>query len=159
AIIRLNYPIESRGRVTGRLRQWSAGTFLVATIAVARLLDHAGNWAVIRGVLAAAALFQTGPYLAGSRVRVRPDPPPDDGDDAPDLTATARSAASELRRDARFLRYLAGCFLFGLSALTYDPIVRAYFSDDLGLNYTQCVVLADSLPTVCSVLTVHRLGA
>ena len=29
-IIRLNYPAESRGWVTGRLRRWSAGTFLVA---------------------------------------------------------------------------------------------------------------------------------
>ncbi len=34
-IIRLNYPAESRGWVTGRLQQWSAGTFLLAGLATA----------------------------------------------------------------------------------------------------------------------------
>ena len=46
-----------------------------------------------------------------------------------------------------------------MSALTYDPIVRAYFSNEFGLNYTQCVMLVDVLPNICSVLTVRRLGA
>ena len=36
AIIRSNYPVESRGLVTGRLRQWNAGIFLVAAFATAR---------------------------------------------------------------------------------------------------------------------------
>jgi MFS family permease len=39
-IIRLNYPAESRGWVTGRLRRWSAGTFLLAGLATAWVLDR-----------------------------------------------------------------------------------------------------------------------
>jgi hypothetical protein len=39
------------------------------------------------------------------------------------------------------LVYLGGCFLYGVSALTDDPIVRKYFSTEFGVNYSQCVIL------------------
>ena len=54
-IIRLNYPAESRGWVTGRLRRWSAGTFLLAGLATGWVLDRAGTWPVIQAALATAA--------------------------------------------------------------------------------------------------------
>src|SRR4029078_4450929 len=65
--------------------------------------------------------------------------------------------AAPIRGDARFLRYLVGCFLFGVGALTYDPILRSYFSHELRLNYTQSVVLADVIPSVCSGVLIPRL--
>ena len=73
-IIRLNYPAESRGWVTGRLRRWSAGTFLLAGLATAGVLDRAGTWPVIQAALVTAAVLQTLAHLAFSRIRVRPEP-------------------------------------------------------------------------------------
>jgi hypothetical protein len=51
AIIRANYPVDSRGLVTGKLRQWNAGIFLVAAFATAQVLDYAGTWPVIQAIL------------------------------------------------------------------------------------------------------------
>ena len=73
-IIRLNYPAESRGWVTGRLRRLSAGTFLLAALATAWVLDRAGTWPVIQAALVTAAVLQTLAHLAFSRIRVRPEP-------------------------------------------------------------------------------------
>src|SRR5262249_39041719 len=72
AVIRTNYPVESTGWITGKPRQWSAGTFLAAAFATAWLLDFAGTWAVIQAIIAAAAALQAGAYLAFSLIRVRP---------------------------------------------------------------------------------------
>src|SRR5215831_9694658 len=73
-IIRLNYPAESRGWVTGRLRCWSVGTFLVAGLATAWVLDRAGTWPVIQAVLVTAAALQILAYLAFAQIRVRDEP-------------------------------------------------------------------------------------
>jgi hypothetical protein len=73
-IIRLNYPAESRGWVTGRLRRLSAGTFLFAGLATAWVLDQAGTWPVIQAVLITAAALQMLAYLAFSRIRVHDEP-------------------------------------------------------------------------------------
>src|SRR5262249_4219824 len=147
AIIRANYPVEVRGLLTGKLRQWSAGIFLVSAFGTARLLDYGGSWPGIQAVLSVSVALPLAAYLPILCIRVRPDPvggetPPPDGH--PPFV----DAAEALRRDTRFLTYLAGCFLFGTSALIYDPIVRAFFSQEIHLNYTQCVVLVDVLPSV-----------
>ena len=71
AIIRANYPVESRGLITGRLRQWSAGTFLAAAFATARLLDQAGSRPVIQVILATAAAIQLCAYIAFALIRVQ----------------------------------------------------------------------------------------
>ncbi len=116
----------------------------------------------------ATAILHTAAYLAVSRIRVPFDAIEDvdanlDADaghaDPAGDPPSYGSMAATIRHDARFLRYLVGCFLFGVGALTYDPILRAYFSHELGLNYTQTVLLADVIPSVCSVLTIHRLGS
>jgi MFS family permease len=160
AIIRANYPVESRGLVTGQLRQWAAGAFLVAALATGGLLDLDGTWPVIQLVLATAALLQLCGYLAFSLIRVQHERTGIAEDDrGQDLRAFAQSTTATLRQDSRFLRYLGGCFLYGVSALVYDPVVRAYFSNEYGFNYIWCVVLVDVLPSVCSVVTVGRLGA
>src|SRR5262249_55146205 len=72
-IIRLNYPAELRGWVTGRLRRLSAGTFLMAALATAWVLDRAGTWPVIQAALATVAALQMLAHLAFSRIRVRPE--------------------------------------------------------------------------------------
>ena len=72
-IIRLNYPAESRGWVTGHLRRWSGGTFLLAALATGWVLDRAGSWPVIQAALATAAALQTLAHLAFSRIHVRPE--------------------------------------------------------------------------------------
>ena len=160
AIIRANYPVESRGLITGRLRQWSAGTFLAAAFATASLLDQAGEGPVIQVALATAAALQLCAYFAFALIRVQHNSivPANDGFEQ-DLQTFVHSTTTTIRHDARFLRYLGGCFLYGVSALMYDPVVRAYFANEFGLNYTQCVVLVDVLPSVCSVITVRGLGA
>ena len=109
-IIRLNYPAESLGWVTGRLRRWSAGTFLFAGLATAWVLDRAGTWPVIQAALATAAALQMLAYLAFSRIRARPEPR---GDADAGADACQRGGWSPLlgalaavRGDRRFLRYL-----------------------------------------------------
>ena len=135
-------------------------TFLVAAYATGLLLDQAESWPVIQVVLATAAALQLCAYVAFSLIRVQEESAAlaDDGSEQ-DLQAFLQSTATTLRHDTRFLVYLGGCFLYGVSALTYDPVVRAYFATEFGFNYSQCVVLVDVLPSVCSVLTVRRLGA
>jgi hypothetical protein len=164
-IIRLNYPAESRGWVTGRLRRWSAGTFLLAALATAWVLDRAGTWPVIQAGLAAAAALQMLAYLAFSRIRVRPEPRGGADADA-DADAFARGGRASLVAalaavwgDPRFLRYLWGSLIFQLGNLMYEPIVRAFLSAELHFNYTQCVFIADVLPSMFSLATLPRLGA
>jgi MFS family permease len=162
-IIRLNYPAESRGWVTGHLRRWSAGTFLVAALATGWVLDRAGTWPVIQAVLATATSLQMLAYLAFSRIRVRPEPR---GEGERDAEVFARGGWSSLvgalgavRADHRFLRYLWGSLIFQLGNELYNPIVRPFLSTELHFNYTQCVFIADVLPSTFSLATTPRLGA
>jgi hypothetical protein len=160
-IIRLNYPAEWRGWVTGRLRSWSVGTFLSAGLSTAWVLDRAGTWPVIQGALATAAALQMLAYLAFSRIRVRPEPrgEADANDFARGGWSSLKSALAAVWGDARFLRYLWGSVLFQLGNLMYEPIVRAFLSAELHFNYTQCVFIADVLPSAFSLVTTPRLGA
>ena len=160
-IIRLNYPAESRGWVTGRLRRLSAGTFLVAALATGWVLDRAGTWPVIQAALVTAAALQALAYLAFSRILVRPEPRSE-----ADADAFARGGLSSLGDalaavwgDRRFLRYLWGSVLFQLGNELYNPIVRPFLSTELHFNYTQVVFIADVLPSTFSLATIPRLGA
>jgi hypothetical protein len=160
-IIRLNYPAESRGWVTGRLRRLSAGTFLLAALATGWVLDRAGSWPVIQAALATAAALQTLAHLAFSRIHVRPE-----SRGEADADAFARGGWSPLvgalaavGGDRRFLRYLWGSVIFQFGNLMYEPIVRAFLSTELHFNYTQCVFIADVLPSTFSLVTTPRLGA
>jgi hypothetical protein len=160
-IIRLNYPAESRGWVTGRLRRLSAGTFLLAALATARLLDQAGTWPVIQAALVSAAVLQALAYLAFSQIRVRPEPQREADADA--FAWGGRSALvgalAAVWGDPRFLRYLLGSLIFQLGNELYNPIVRPFLSAELHFNYTQCVFIADVLPSTFSLATTPRLGA
>jgi Major Facilitator Superfamily len=159
SIIRSNYPVDTRGEITGRLRQQSAATFLGSSFAIGWLLDYAGSWKVIQSVIALAAVVQACAYVIFSLIRVRTDFRDQAEEDQTEWRTSVRNVASTLGRDSRFLRYLFGCFIYGVGALIYEPIIRAYFSKDLHLNYRQCVVLVDVLPSICSVLTLRHLGA
>jgi Major Facilitator Superfamily len=158
AIIRSNYPVETRGWVTGTLRRCSVVTFLVAALAAGRLLDLISSWQAIQWELAAAAVLQMIAFAALALIRVVPDGPPETQAHRPESLATIGSMLLTLRHDTRFLTYLVGCVLFASGNLMYEPLVRAYLAKDMGLNYTQCAVLADVLPSLISVLTLERLG-
>ena len=160
-IIRLNYPAESRGWVTGRLRRWSVGTFLLAGLATARVLDRAGTWPVIQAGLVTAAALQALAHLVFSRIRVRPEPRGEADADgfARGGWSSLVGAVAAVGGDRRFLRYLWGSVIFQLGNLLYEPIVRAFLSSELHFNYTQCVFIADVLPSAFSLVTTHRLGA
>jgi hypothetical protein len=164
-IIRLNYPAESRGWVTGRLRRWSAGTFLLAGLATARVLDLAGTWPLIQAVLVTAATLQGLAYFAFSRIHVRPEPWGETEGEAETETfarggwSSLIGALAAVWGDRRFLRYLGGSMIFQLGNLMYEPLVRAFLSAELHFNYTQCVFIADVLPSTFSLVTTARLGA
>jgi hypothetical protein len=162
-IIRLNYPAESRGWVTGRLRRLSAGTFLLAALATGRLLDQTGTWPVIQAALVTAAVLQALAYLAFSRIRVRPEPQREAEADPDAFARGGRSALvgalAAVGGDRRFLRYLWGSLIFQLGNELYNPIVRPFLSTELHFNYTQCVFIADVLPSTFSLATTPRLGA
>jgi MFS family permease len=160
-IIRLNYPAESRGWVTGHLRRWSGGTFLLAALATGRLLDQAGTWPVIQAALVTAAVLQALAYLAFSQIRVRPEPQREADADA--FAWGGRSALvgalAAVGGDRRFLRYLLGSLIFQLGNELYRPVVQPFLSTELHFNYTQCVFIADVLPSIFSLATTARLGA
>jgi len=158
AIIRANYPVSSRGWVTGRLRQWSAGTFLVTALATASLLDLVATRVVIQLIVGTAATVQTLGLIAFALIRERADSVHDDGEPENSVKSSMKEAASTLRQDTRFQRYLVGCFLFGVGALAYDPIVRSYFSHELRLNYTLCVLFVDVVPGAVQTFAVRRTG-
>jgi hypothetical protein len=158
-IIRLNYPAESRGWVTGRLRRWSGGTFLVAGLATARVLDWAGTWPVIQALLVTATALQALAYLAFSRIRVGPEPRGEADAFVRGGWSSIVGAVAAVGGDRRFLRYLWGSLIFQLGNLLYEPIVRAFLSAELHFNYTQCVFIADVLPSTFSLTTTPRLGA
>jgi hypothetical protein len=118
---------------------------------------------VIQAALATAAALQMLAYLAFSRIRVRPEPR--DEVEA-DVEASARGGWSSLKDalaavwgDRSFLRYLWGSMIFQLGNLMYEPIVRAFLSAELHFNYTECVFIADVLPSAFSLTTTPRLGA
>jgi MFS family permease len=162
-IIRLNYPAESRGWVTGRLRRLSAGTFLLAALATGRLLDQAGTWPVIQAALVTAAVLQALAYLAFSQIRVRPEPQREAEADPDAFAWGGRSALvgalAAVGGDRRFLRYLLGSLIFQLGNELYRPVVQPFLSTELHFNYTQCVFIADVLPSSFSLTTTPRLGA
>ena len=162
-IIRLNYPAESRGWVTGRLRRLSAGTFLLAALATGRLLDQAGTWPVIQAALVTAAVLQALAYLAFSQIRVRPEPQREAEADPDAFAWGGRSALvgalAAVGGDRRFLRYLLGSLIFQLGNELYRPVVQPFLSTELHFNYTQCVFIADVLPSTFSLATTPRLGA
>jgi len=100
-------------------------------------------------------------YLAFSRIRVRPEPRGE-----ADAGALSRGGLSSLvgalaavGGDRRFLRYLWGSVIFQLGNELYNPIVRPFLSAELHFNYTQCVFIADVLPSAFSLVTTPRLGA
>ena len=96
AVIRACYPVDLRGAVTGRLRQWSAGAFLAAATASAQLLDAAGSWRVVQALLVATAVLHTTAYLAVSRIRVPIDAIEDDG-----MSTSMPRPAAPTRRASR----------------------------------------------------------
>jgi hypothetical protein len=133
----------------------------LAGLATAWVLDRAGTWPVIQAALATAAALQTLAHLAFSRIRVRPEPRGE-----ADADAFARGGRSSLVGalaavwgDPRFLRYLWGSVIFQLGNELYNPIVRPFLSAELHFNYTQCVFIADVLPSTFSLATTPRLGA
>jgi hypothetical protein len=133
----------------------------LAAQATGWVLDRAGTWPVIQAVLVTAAALQMLAYLAFSRIRVRPEPRGE-----ADADAFARGGWSSLvgalaavGGDPRFLRYLWGSVIFQLGNLMYEPIVRAFLSSELHFNYTQCIFIADVLPSTFSLATTPRLGA
>jgi hypothetical protein len=158
-IIRLNYPAESRGWVTGRLRRLSAGTFLLAALTTAWVLDRAGTWPVIQAALATAAALQTLAHFAFSRIRVRPEPQSEADAFARGGLSSLGGAIAAVWGDRRFLRYLGGSLIFQLGNELYNPIVRPFLSSELHFNYTQVVFIADVLPSTFSLATTPRLGA
>jgi hypothetical protein len=159
AIIRLNYPVEMRGRVTSTLRRSSAISFILTALGTGRLLDVSGSWETIRIVMATAALLQAVAFAGFSLIRVAPDAVDESHHEDLERLPPIREAFSALRHDVRFLIYVVGCFLYASGGLMYEPLVRAYLAKDMGLNYTQCVILADVLPSLVSVLTLQQLGA
>src|SRR5262249_43747100 len=108
AIIRLNYPADSRGWVTGRLRRWSAATVRLAAMSTAWVLGRAGTWPVIQSALVTAALLQTLAHFAFSRIRVQPESRSEADASSRGEWLALVGALSAVWGDTRFLRYLWG---------------------------------------------------
>ncbi|MDJ0868743.1 MAG: MFS transporter [Myxococcota bacterium] len=168
----LNYPSESRGRVTARLSLWTTLAMTVSVLAGGRLLD--ANPESFRWIYAVGAVFATIGVVAFSRVRVRDEhehlalergevgPPPvaPEGADAPESAlpepprpVETHGLVALLRSDPVYARYLGWQFLLGVSNMMIEAPLLVLVSRDLGAGYAVSTALTLVLPLGLSVLT------
>jgi hypothetical protein len=65
-----------------------------------------------------------------------------------------RSIAS----DARFCRYLQGCFLFGFSGLLCVSFIPAFLSEEMRFGYLQLALLIHIIPSLASLAVTGAIG-
>jgi hypothetical protein len=159
AIIRLNYPVAVRGMATGEIRKWCSIVFLLVTGTSAAALTHAADpGLMIRAQVAAAGVLSVLAYVCFNSITVREESAA--GPAAARLVVESLQGASLiLRRDSRYRRYLAGCFLFGFSGLLYVSFIPSFLAHDLGFGYLECALLLHVIPSVASFVCTGSLGA
>jgi hypothetical protein len=155
----LNYPAESRARVTSRLTILSTLTITVTSLVGGALLD--GDPARFRWVYAAGALCSSLGVLAYSRVRVIDEPAhlaAERGEaralhtGAP-RPAPLRDAFAVLRRDPLFARYQSWQALLGASNMMIEAPLLILVRD-LEASYTVSVALTLAIPLGVSLVTI-----
>jgi hypothetical protein len=153
-IWRLNYPRESRGRLTGRLGLISSFTMTVTSLLGSFVLD--GNPENFRLLYAIGALISSAGVLSFARVRLvgedelialeRSAPPPGELERHPSMFAV-------LRADKLFASYLLWQFVAGVSNMMIEAPLLYLVSRQLGASYFESISVTTIVPFLVSTLT------
>ena len=160
AILRENYPVAERGRATATVRQWSSLSFMIAIVASAYVLQCAGEQAkIVAGVeiLFAAAVGVAG-FFCFRRIPLREHVPPAQSAFRLDVWKNVREVVDVMIRDARFRRYLLGCFMEGFFGMLYLPLIPALLRTTLQFDYVWCALFLHGIPTLAAFLLTGLLG-
>lgn len=180
AILRANYPVEHRGHATGEVRKWSSLGFLVFSIGSAVVLHLAAEYTEASQDAAAVDWFSAAlqwsaahaaqmlMVLAGCLglcgllcfrcIRVEETFTPQSRKLKPEIGRSFRDAFAVLAGDARYRRYLVGCFLDGFFQMLYLPLIWAFLSRDLGFGYVGSSALMHALPALAAFVATGALG-
>lgn len=172
AILRANYPVEHRGHATGEVRKWSSLAFVASGLLSAGLLQGARasgpaasgtlwDWSVdhlAQLLMALAGLLSLASFVCFRQIRVEEDWGAPRPRRRPEIGRALREAVTVILRDARFRRYLAGCFVDGFCQMLYASLIWAFLSRDLGFGYVMCSVLMHALPALMAFVTTGALG-
>jgi hypothetical protein len=158
-ILRLNYPVAQRGHATGSVRTWSSLTFVVSILLSAYLLQVAGDAVVVMArvqVVLAGVLSMAG-FLCFRQVPVNEDPVEQRDRLPAEITQNLRDAV-QVVRNARYRRYLVGCFVDGFSGALYFPLIWAFLGTTLGFKYVGCAMFMHAIPALTTVALTGWLG-
>lgn len=170
SVLRLNYPVEFRGRATGEVRKWTSLAFMASSLASAALLQQVSNWveggqcppfwadATVAGLLVAAGVLSMAGFACFSRIEVRERFEP--GAAAPEpWYEPVRHSCRILFGDARYRRYIASCFLDGFCAALYLPLIWAFLQKTLGYDYVGAAALMHVIPAFAAFCVTGWLGS
>lgn len=161
-----NYPHSHRARIAARIQALNAFLLLVIGAAVSLLFDQHAEY--YRLVYPALAFIGVCALLPLRRIRVRRErselrrlraaqaPALADGRVLGGLAHSVREAASILRRDRAFARYCTAQYLLGSANFMVDPVLTVFVTQSLKLGYFSSYLLMEQIPTILSVLTIHR---
>ncbi|MCL4207601.1 MAG: hypothetical protein KJ000_34395 [Pirellulaceae bacterium] len=180
AILRLNYPVESRGYATGKIRGWSSLVFGVSSVSSALLLrwasgtaDSAAGGTVVPAEWLAAwsashmaqllmvlgGAFSLASFICFRQIRVDERLSPTPMPHRVRIGQGVRDALALIAvRDGRFRRYLLGCFLDGFCQALYFPLIWAFLSRDLKYGYLGVIVLMHVIPALAAFVATGALG-
>ena len=149
----LNYPRESRGRVTARLGVISTLCIAATAWLGGQVLDRSPE--SFRFVYALGAVFAAGGVVAFSRVPLAGE---SDHLALERVSATsaagAPSAFSVLRDDRLYLRFLAWQMVLGIANMMIEAPLLYLVSRELGASYSAAIGITIVIPFALSVVTI-----
>jgi len=180
AILRVNYPVEQRGYATGEVRKWSSLSFVASSLVSAFILqlaadyghvaaetrpegfaDHLLLWSAehtVQILMVLAGLLSLSSFICFRQIRGDEDPDKQRQDLRPEIRKNFRDAFAVVVRDARYRRYLLGCFLDGFCEMLYFALILVFLSRELGFGYVGCSALMHAIPALVAFATTGALG-
>jgi hypothetical protein len=161
AILRQNYPVEHRGFLTATVRQWSSLVFMIALLCAAQILTLANKHVKLAASLetACAALLGLAGLLCFRQIMVRNEKANEIHPNFRlEIVKNVRETFSIVVRDARYRRFLSGCFLEGFFSQLYLPLVAVFLSKTLGYEYFGCALLLHGIPTLTAFAVTGTIG-
>lgn len=179
-ILRFNYPVEQRGHATGEVRRWSSLSFVASSLLSALWLQIAANWPSTSGgappdatvhyalrwsadyavhiLIVLAGVLSLLSFICFRQIRVAEDVAGQRRDLQPEIARSFRDALGVVLRDARYRRYLTGCFLDGFCQMLYFPLIWAFLSRELRFGYVGCSALMHAYPALVAFVMTGVLG-
>jgi len=160
AILRQNYPVARRAQAASTVRQWSSLMFLVFNLSAAYWLHAAGDRVIEVAAfeMTVASVLGLAAFFCFRQIRVRETPPTLENTLRLDIGKNIRDAVRVVAVDARWRRYLLGCFLDGFFGMLYFPMIWAFLSTALEFGYVQCAALMHAVPALAAFATTAMLG-